>query len=75
MEQLQREAFKAVPVGYFRLTKFDTLKPSDLVWSWTSKEWLRADSELWLSPTPDIENCICVIREIMPEAKRRIYRI
>ena len=74
-EKLRREAKTAVPVGYYVLTSFDSIKSDDLVWSWTSKEWLRADSQEWLTPTPEIENCVCVIRQIMPEARRKIYKI
>lgn len=74
-EKLRREAKEAVPVGFYVLSNSDSLKPSDLVWSWTSKEWLRADSKQWHLPTPEIADCVCVIRQLMPEAKRRQYTL
>jgi hypothetical protein len=60
----RREAVEAIPKGYYVLSKSDRLKPSDLLWSWCSKEWLRADSPDWLIPTDyDMENVVCAIRQ------------
>jgi hypothetical protein len=82
MDRTRREAVEAVPKGYYVLSISDELKPSDLLWSWTSKEWLRTDSPKWLVPTVyEIENVVCAIRQtqmsmfVETVQTRRIYRI
>lgn len=64
--RLRKEALEKVPVGYVVLGAMETLKPTDLVWSWSSKEWLRADSPLWIrSPFLEpFEEMICVVRKV-----------
>lgn len=61
LEQL-REALTNKPDGYVRV-KEGPVEPTDLAWSWTSKEWIEVGSVEWtIQPSTDIENFICVIR-------------
>ena len=43
-----RQARKAMPANYYRLSAADTLRASDLIWNWCDAEWLPADSPKWL---------------------------
>lgn len=62
----RNEARQKLPSGYYVLTGNERLKPEDLVWSWSSNEWIPADSPLWLrSPLSDpFEELICVARKV-----------
>lgn len=66
MDKYRREAMLQMPKGYYVLKADDLLQASDLVWSWTSKEFLRADSPEWLFPPlkTRIEDMVCAIRKI-----------
>lgn len=56
------EALAAKPGDYYRVPS-GALYPDDLVWSWTTHEWLRADSEEWsFSAVEDAAEAVCVIR-------------
>ncbi len=55
----------ALPSGYAVLATGERLKPNDIVWSWCSNEWLRADSELWKFPPLEYgQDIICAARKI-----------
>ena len=59
-----REAKLALPFGYAVLGTGEKLLPSDLVWSWSSNEFLRADSPLWKFPPLEFgEEIICAARK------------
>jgi hypothetical protein len=54
----------ALPSGYAVLATGEKFKPTDIVWSWCSNEWLRADSELWKFPPLEFgEDIICAARK------------
>jgi len=76
INKLRQEAAAAVPTGHYRLTGTDRLRADDLVWSWTTKEWLRADSPEWTVATPFGDACehlICAARKIeLTEFERRV---
>ncbi len=61
----RNEALENVPSGYAVLGAMERVKPNDLVWSWSSKEWLRADSPDWLQSSflVPFEELICVVRK------------
>lgn len=78
-----RENFKyrsqaklALPSGYAVLATGEQLKPTDIVYSWSSGEWLRADSELWKFPPLEFgEDIVCAARKIeMSEFERSVPR-
>ncbi len=81
MDQLHREAVAAIPPGHYILKAGDKLRPSDLVWSWTTKEFLPASSLEWfMSPFSDpIEEMVCVVRraglEGFEASKRRVFTV
>lgn len=52
----RREAQEALPEGYFALPQGEPLRPDDLVWSWSSKEFIRADSPEWRFPCFEFES-------------------
>lgn len=66
MERLEREAKESIPKGYGVV--FDgEIQPDDLVYSWTTKEWLASDSPLWLqAPLRFVEDAVCVVRTGRP---------
>jgi hypothetical protein len=61
LDNWEQEARAAIPRGYGRVESGEIL-PDDLVWSWTSKEWLRSDDTTWLQMHLLAEDCVCVIR-------------
>lgn len=61
----QKEAKEKLPGGYYVLGANQPLRPEDLVYSWTSHEFLRADSPLWrFSPLVYNEDIICAARRV-----------
>ena len=63
----RREALENRPSGYFLLNANDTLRRDDLLWSFTSREWLRADSPEWTvrcTSAVDVGDLICAIRKV-----------
>ena len=61
----RREAIEKLPAGFYVLEASAKLLPNDLVWNWTSREWLRADSPKWLfSPLVYSEDIICAARKV-----------
>ena len=76
------EARLKLPKDFHVLASGEILQSSDLVWSWTTKEWLRADAPEWLfSPLVYAEDIICIARRIGFSAfeqsvpKKRSYAI
>lgn len=62
MDKYTKEAAEQIPVGFYRV--IGRVYPSDLAWSWTSKEWIRVDSPDWLiKPGPYASMSVCVIRD------------
>lgn len=63
-EKPKGEIARAIPPGYFRI-KDGPLRDDDLVWSYSRKEFLRNDSELWTDAKPtDADGLIYVLRSI-----------
>jgi len=62
--KFRREAIENIPDGYFVLPSGEKLHPFDLVWSWTSSKFLRADSPEWMFDTFSVpaEEIICAVR-------------
>lgn len=64
IDKYRKEALEAKPSDTYEISP-DKLTGDDLVWSWTSKEFLRADSPLWkFSPLIYREEIICVVRRV-----------
>lgn len=63
MDIIEKRAAATRPVGHIRV-KSGEIRPDDLIYSWASNEWLRADSELWRFPTKGMraEDCVFVAR-------------
>jgi hypothetical protein len=66
----------------FYIVRDGTVRPDDLVWSWSSKEWIRADDPSWLQPSPiNVADCVAVARSAafrepgFEDARRRTYTI
>jgi Fe-S-cluster containining protein len=62
MDRWEREAHDAIPPRMGRVEAGEIL-PDDLVWCWTTKEFLRADDPGWLHRPTLAEDCVCVIRQ------------
>jgi hypothetical protein len=69
------EALELRPKDCYVLSEGDTLEASDLVYSWTTREFLRADSSQWIRPPlrqiagdvsirDSIEDLICAVRSV-----------
>ena len=73
------EAQEQIPAGYFVLTDGDDLRADDLVYSWTTREFIRADSPDWIIPCLKIkiEDLICAVRRDFSSEvpSRRSYTI
>lgn len=62
---------KTFPPGFVRV-KSGPILAADLLYSWTSDEWIRADSDAWLcKPDFDAADAVCVMRE--PRAGLEAY--
>lgn len=61
MDKFEREAMQNVPAGYFRVLDGE-IRADDLIWSWTTSEWLRADDPEWQQKCESVEDCYCVVR-------------
>ncbi len=79
MEYVERADNSLLPAGYGRVYSGEIL-PADLVWCWTTKEWLRHDDPGW-NPVKSLraENAIGVARSGRAStamyANRRTYSI
>lgn len=63
-EYYKRKAKALIPPGFFILDENSELRPSDLVFDWTSNSFKRADWDGWLtSPLINREEMICAIRK------------
>lgn len=63
--QYRTEAKANLPTGYYVLSEPLGLQATDIVWSWSSSEWLRADAPQWkTSPLIYSEDIICAARKI-----------
>jgi hypothetical protein len=60
-DKWEREACAAIPHRHARILSGE-LRPDDLVWSWTSKEWLRQDDPGWLCSVARAEDAVCAVR-------------
>lgn len=61
----RKEAIENLPEGYAELREHSELRADDLVWSWSSKQFLRADSPLWkFSPLQDVTDLIFAARRV-----------
>lgn len=67
MEPIERKAVAAareqLPAGFY-IVRDGPVYPTDLIWSWTSGEWIRADSDDW-TQTVTLTNagdCVAVAR-------------
>jgi hypothetical protein len=76
------EAKLNLPSGFYILAQGQPLQPSDIVWSYTSHEFLRANSPLWIfSPLEFSEDLICAARKAQLSefeqsiTSRRVYKI
>lgn len=49
------------PDGY-AIVRSGEMRGDDLIWSWTTKEWIRSDSPEWVHEIP-VEMCVAVARE------------
>lgn len=59
-------AIEAIPHGYGRVAG-GKIRPDDLLWSWPTQEWIRADSSDWVhAPPEDASDAVCVIRTGRP---------
>lgn len=59
------EAKLNLPTGYYILTGTFELQAADMVWSWTTRTWHRADDSGWLfSPLIYSEDIVCAARKI-----------
>lgn len=68
MEAYERFDRDLIPKGYGRV-KSGPVFPSDLIWSWPTREWLRADSPDWGQLTvDDAADAVCVIRTGRPSS-------
>ena len=80
-DKFRREAIANIPCGFYVLPSDEPLLNSDLVWDWTSKKFLRADSPLWLFDTFSIppEEIVCAVRRAeltgFETAKRRTFTL
>lgn len=82
MRNYRTEAIQNIPRGYYILSVAQSLRPDDLVWSWPTKEFLRADSSEWLrSPLMDsAEDVVCAVRKVTVSEfaenvpKQRVFR-
>lgn len=78
-EKLRREAVEKIPFGYYIVPPDENLEADDLIWDWTSKRFLRADSSLWLFETFLIprEEIVCAVRRAriagFETAKKRTF--
>lgn len=67
------EIAAAIPPGYARI-KTGELRDDDLVWSYSRKEFLRNDSDLWTDAKPaTVDGLIYVVRSIrsaIPEGSK-----
>ncbi len=53
------------PQGYTIIKRGEML-PDDLIWSWTTKEWVRADDPVWVHKVP-VDMCVAVCRKHEPK--------
>lgn len=60
-DQLKRQAYGKLPAGH-AIVKEGEIRPTDLIWSWTTKEWLRADDPEWGPHKFPAEECVAVCR-------------
>lgn len=79
--QTNGRARDMLPAG-FVIVRGGTVRPDDLVFSWTSSEWLRADDPGWLQTSPgNVADCTAVARATtfaepgFAESDRRTYQI
>lgn len=68
-DQLKRAAYRNMPAGH-GIVREGTILPSDLIYSWTTKEWLRADDPEWGSHVVKAEDCVAVCRNAAANASR-----
>lgn len=60
----RKDALELKPANYYEISP-ENLREDDLVYSWTSREFLRADSPLWRFPPLEFrEGIICVVRRV-----------
>lgn len=70
----------SIPAG-FHIVRDGETAAGDIVYSWTSGEWLPIFSDLWPLPTPiQVSDCIAVARRpgigsLFDGAARRDYRL
>lgn len=75
-----RQAKKLIPPGHYILPMSEPIRQSDLIYDFTTNQFLRADSLRWTFDTFSIprEEIICAIRKATLEGfetKRRSYSI
>jgi hypothetical protein len=78
VDKWEREACQSIPAGHARI-RTGELRADDLVWSWTTKEWLRADDPEWFDDISRAEDCVCAVRSARVDTTGyggvRTYRI
>lgn len=62
MQKYQTEAAEQKPYDYVRV-RSGRILPDDLVWSWTSHEYLRHDDPSWLSTCEWVGQAVYVVRK------------
>lgn len=79
--QTAGRARDTLPAGYV-IIRDGEVRPDDLIYSWTSNEWLRADDPGWLRAAPiAVADCTAVAREAkfseheFANAPRRSYHL
>lgn len=63
MDIIEKRAAATRPKDHIRV-KSGEIRPDDLIFSWSSNEWLPANSPLWRYPTKGLkaEDCVFVAR-------------
>lgn len=68
----RKKARENIPQGFYVLSVGECLRPDDLLWCWTSEEWLRADDARWKpKETEVIEDMICAVRSFESQFPNR----
>lgn len=60
-EKYRAIAAESIPDGYVRV-RSGRIAGDDLVYSWTTNEWLRADDQAWLDNCEFVGQAVCVAR-------------
>ena len=63
MDKYFKQAAESVPAGYVHIVR-GPIRDDDLVYSWTSNEWLRHDDPSWLHRCEWVSDAVYVVRHI-----------